>query len=223
MAQVHPHAAGSRRTVAVLLIFSALIAACLTAPTPAFAQTGDGTSSPLPAVETVNAVGMVELLERHQVVLETGGIVEAVAVKVGDQVDAGDLLVTLDTTALEDAVERAELNLESARIALEELTKEPEASDVAVAEAALLQAQEQLALVEAGPTPEELQAAENSAKAAWAITPSALSIACPRVTIQAAAMALAIATTRTLSQIGNEVASASATPRTAAWAVASPK
>ena len=168
MAQVHPHAAGSRRTVAVLLIFSALIAACLTAPTPAFAQTGDGTSSPLPAVETVNAVGMVELLERHQVVLETGGIVEAVAVKVGDQVDAGDLLVTLDTTALEDAVERAELKLESARIALEELTKEPEASDVAVAEAALLQAQEQLALDEAGPTPEELQAAENSAKAAWA-------------------------------------------------------
>ena len=65
MAQVHPHAAGSHRTVAVLLIFGALIAALLTSPTPAVAQTGDGTSSPLPAVETVNAVGAEAGLEAH--------------------------------------------------------------------------------------------------------------------------------------------------------------
>lgn len=169
MVQVHKHVGGARtRAAAMLLAGTLAVAAVLTPFTPASAQSNDGTSAPLPQAESISAVGMVELPERQQVVLETGGIVSTVPVKVGDQVDAGDLLLTLETERLQDAVERAELNLESARIGLEELTKEPEASDVAVAEANLLQAQEQLDLVADGPTPEELQAAENSAKAAWA-------------------------------------------------------
>ncbi len=116
----------------------------------------------------LNAVGRVELVGRHQVVLETSGKIDRLAAQVGDFVKAGDLLVALDTSLLEAAMERAEISLETARIGLEELTDEPEASDIAVAEANLLQAKENLALVADGPTPEELQAQANSVEAAWA-------------------------------------------------------
>ena len=125
-------------------------------------ETSDQTTSVL------NAVGRVELVGRHQVVLETSGKVDRVAAEIGDFVKAGDLLVALDTSLLEAAMERAEISLETARIGLEELTDEPEASDIAVAEANLLQAKENLALVADGPTPEELQAQANSVEAAWA-------------------------------------------------------
>ncbi|MCB0130725.1 MAG: efflux RND transporter periplasmic adaptor subunit [Caldilineaceae bacterium] len=116
----------------------------------------------------LTAVGMVEVVDQYQVVLETGGRVREIGVQVGDTVQEGNLLVALETAQLEDAVERAELALESARIDLNALTKKADASDIAVAEANLLQAQENLALVAAGPTNEELQAAENTMKAAWA-------------------------------------------------------
>ena len=116
----------------------------------------------------LNAVGRVELVGRHQVVLETSGKIDRLAAQVGDFVKAGDLLVALDSSLLEAAMERAEISLETARIGLEELTDEPEASDIAVAEANLLQAKENLALVADGPTPEELQAQANSVEAAWA-------------------------------------------------------
>ena len=61
------------------------------------------------------------------------------------------------------------------------------------------------------------------ARAAWASTPRAASIAWPRADSQLTAAAIASATTSVPSEIGSERISASATPRTAAWAVASPK
>jgi multidrug resistance efflux pump len=118
--------------------------------------------------EPLTAVGNIELISRYQVALETSGRVNEIAVEVGDQVKKGDLLIALDTANLEKAVERAELNLEDARIALEDLTKDPEESDIAVGEANLLLAQENLEVVEEGPTEEEMQASENGVAAAWA-------------------------------------------------------
>jgi HlyD family secretion protein len=115
-----------------------------------------------------SAVGRVELSKTRPVALAVGGRIDEVAVEVGDQVKAGDLLMTLETTQLNWAVEQAEINFETARIAFEELGKEIEESDIAVAEANLLSAQENLALVKAGPTKEELAAAQSSAAAAWA-------------------------------------------------------
>jgi HlyD family secretion protein len=116
----------------------------------------------------INAVGTVELQSKYQVVLQSSGIVDDIAVEVGDVVKQGDLLMSLDTAELERGVEQAEINFETARLAFEELTKPPEDSDVAVAEANLLLAKERLALVEAGPTAEELAATQSSASAAWA-------------------------------------------------------
>ncbi len=125
-------------------------------------------SNPASATPDLTAVGRVELIGRHQVVLETSGMIDDVMAQVGDLVDAGDVIVALETSQLEDALERAEIGLETARIGLEELTDTPEESDVAVAEANLLQAKENLALVSAGPTDEELQAQANKVEAAWA-------------------------------------------------------
>ncbi|RIK42416.1 MAG: hypothetical protein DCC55_08945 [Chloroflexi bacterium] len=116
----------------------------------------------------VSAVGMIELVGKRQVVLKTGGTIAQVAVEEGDTVKRGDLLVALDTQQLEWAVQQADMSLENARIGLEKALEAIDESDIAVAEAALLSAQETLALVEAGPTKEQLEAAKASAAAAWA-------------------------------------------------------
>ncbi|MEZ4618940.1 MAG: efflux RND transporter periplasmic adaptor subunit [Caldilineaceae bacterium] len=115
-----------------------------------------------------SGVGKIDLEEKHQVVLMVGGIVDKVNVEIGDQVRAGDVLVQLDTKQLEWAVQDAELNLESARITLAKLNEDVDDIDVALAESKYLLAKENLAVVEAGPTEEQLNAAQNSAAAALA-------------------------------------------------------
>ena len=121
-----------------------------------------------PPAAPINAVGTIELQSKYQVVLQSGGIVDHIAVAVGDVVKQGDLLMSLATADLERRVEQAEIEFETARLAFEELAKPPEEGDVAVAQADLLLAKERLALVEAGPTDEELAATQSSAAAAWA-------------------------------------------------------
>jgi hypothetical protein len=121
-----------------------------------------------PSTGPLNAVGVIEVVRDRQVVLAAGGRVDEIAVEMGDPVKAGDLLIGLDTTYLDWAVEQAEIGFETARIDFEEAGKEIDAADIAVAEANLLLAQENLAEVEGGPTPEELAAAQSSAAAAWA-------------------------------------------------------
>ena len=116
----------------------------------------------------LNAVGVIAVVRDRQVVLEAGGRVDEIAVDVGDQVNAGDLLISLDTTYLDWAVEQAEIRFETARIDFEEAGKLVDEADIAVAEANLLVAQEELAEVEAGPTAATRAAAESAALAAWA-------------------------------------------------------
>ncbi|MFN2203422.1 MAG: HlyD family secretion protein [Caldilineaceae bacterium] len=122
----------------------------------------------LPSGEELSAVGAIEVKEDRQVVLGTGGRVDHVLVEEGDRVSAGELLVALDTTYLDWAVEQAEIGFETARINFEELGDEIEESDIELARAQLLQAQEDYAEVEAGPKEEELAAAQSAATAAWA-------------------------------------------------------
>lgn len=132
-------------------------------------QTASRLTQTVPAAATpVSAVGTIELISKRQVVLLTSGIINAVAVEVGDTVQRGDLIVALETQPLEWAVEQANINLENARLDLRTATEAVDESDIALAEATLLSAQENLALVEAGPTKEQLDAAKSSAAAAWA-------------------------------------------------------
>ncbi len=64
----------------------------------------------------LTAVGTVELTQPRQVVLEAGGRIDTIDVVEGDAVAAGDVLVSLDTTYLDWAVEHAEIGFETASI-----------------------------------------------------------------------------------------------------------
>jgi len=129
------------------------------------------TTTPIRAAtdtNSVSAAGNVELAAEYPVVLQVGGIVSQVAVQVGDKVTAGDLLVALDTTDLERAVTRAELNLASAQAQLDKLREPADPAEIAAAEATLESARQRLADLEAGPSKAELAAAEANLAAAQA-------------------------------------------------------
>ena len=76
----------------------------------------DGSLSTVPvrsastAVGVVSAAGNLELSAQQQVVVEVSGIVSELPVKVGDVVEAGDLLGVLDSREAERAVEQALLS-----------------------------------------------------------------------------------------------------------------
>jgi multidrug efflux pump subunit AcrA (membrane-fusion protein) len=149
-------------TFIALLLTSGLTPLLQVTPTTALAQTAPADN------QQTSGVGRIDLQKKHQVVILVGGIVEEVAVEVGDVVKKGQPLVTLNTQELEWAVQQAEMNLENARLSLAKLNETVEATDVAQAEANVLSAKENLAVVQGGPTKEQLSAAENSAAAAWA-------------------------------------------------------
>lgn len=156
-------------TGALLLWFNSThLGAMATAPAHTIQTLGQVAQSTTVTGTPVSAVGTIELISKRQVVLESSGMVDQVAVVVGDVVKAGDLLIALDTRQLEWAVTQADIGLENARINLETANEAIEPSDIAQAEANLLAAKENLALVEAGPTEEELAAAKASVAAAWA-------------------------------------------------------
>lgn len=140
-----------------------------------YAQTGSSGNSQLSVAplqtttttRTITALGRIELVNARPVVLPVSGIVDQLNVKIGQKVKSGDLLLALDTEALQAAVVQAEIGLELSKISLQAVTETVDASAIEVAEADLQVATERLALVEAGPTKEELEAAKSAAAAAW--------------------------------------------------------
>ncbi|MEZ4677198.1 MAG: biotin/lipoyl-binding protein [Caldilineaceae bacterium] len=118
-------------------------------------------------LDDVSASGHIALVDQLVVGAEVGGKVQAVNVKVGNQVAAGDLLLTLDSIDLERALRRAELTVEAQRNALAQLTEAATASEIAVAEANLAEAKQNLADVMAGPSAAEIAAARSNLSAAW--------------------------------------------------------
>jgi HlyD family secretion protein len=116
----------------------------------------------------VSAAGNIALISQRSVVLQAGGIVTEVPVKVGDVVAAGDLLVALDTTDLQRTVEQAKLTLANAQLALDKLKEPADPAEIAAARASLASAQQQLATAQAGATPAQLQAAQAKLAAAQA-------------------------------------------------------
>jgi len=133
-----------KRWALILLLMTALVG-CGRSPTPPPtpiatappAGTGPGASSPL-----VAASGEVVPAQEAELGFTRQGQVRTIAVAEGDEVEAGQVLVTLDTVVLEAKVRKAE--------------------------AALAEAQAQLARVKAGARPEEVAAAEARLEAAKA-------------------------------------------------------
>jgi HlyD family secretion protein len=119
-------------------------------------------------VDALTAAGTIELISKRQVVLQVDGTVSQVAVREGETVSAGALLIALDATDLQRAVSRAELDVATARADLKKLTDGSSPAEVAAAEANLRATQENLARVQAGATQEEIAAAQSRLYAAQA-------------------------------------------------------
>lgn len=90
-------------------------------------------SSPAPAVRSavvtrgdvtagVAANGSFAAVSSENLGFATGGRLTSVTVKVGDRVQGGDLLATLDSRAAKHALEQAEANLEAQQAGLDRLT-----------------------------------------------------------------------------------------------------
>lgn len=75
---------------------------------------------------TVEGQGVVEPRDRHQVKPMIGGIIKEVHVRAGQQVDAGDLLVTLDDTDWSRELKKIEADLEVNRSQQREIEQQME-------------------------------------------------------------------------------------------------
>ena len=107
-------------------LFHSSLLALVGLQTTAHARTGNQAVStvmirPASEVDQVSAAGNIALVGQQEVVLQVSGIVTQVAVQVGDKVKPGDLLVALDTTDLQRAVQQAQLNVDSSQAALDKL------------------------------------------------------------------------------------------------------
>ncbi len=98
-----------------------------------------------PLTATVGVTGTVRARQSALLVFQTAGVVDQVLVAVGDQVDKGQVLATLEQTSLSQAIILAQADLVAAQRALEDLLESP----VARAQAQLAVAQAQDALEKA--------------------------------------------------------------------------
>ncbi len=114
------------------------------------------------------ASGYVQASREARLSLGVSGVVDTVAVAVGDAAQAGDVLVQLDTAALERSLANAELNLAIQEANLQDLLGGATAADLASAQASVASAQANLEKVQAGATAADVQAARASLAAAQA-------------------------------------------------------
>lgn len=109
--------------------------------------------------QIVSATGFLKPQERVNLSMETGGKIVQVAVKVGDQVKKGDLLVSLNSrdvsaqlaqaaagiSSAQAQLQQARASLEMQQALLDDLKDGNSAENIAVAETALLNAEKSLA------------------------------------------------------------------------------
>ena len=109
------------RWTILFVILAVALSACsaLATPTPAATE-----PAAVPVIDAgVNASAVVVPLDTIQLGYTTVGRVTAVNVKVGDQVEAGQVLVQLDTAVLEAQVKEAEFDLAALETQLSKLTR----------------------------------------------------------------------------------------------------
>lgn len=93
---------------------------------------------------TIETTGTIAPVETVLLSFGTSGIVAEVTVEVGDEVSAGDVLASIDTTDLENQIAREEQALIVQQSSYDDLVSEPTASEIAQARATLASAQSQL-------------------------------------------------------------------------------
>jgi HlyD family secretion protein len=117
---------------------------------------------------SATASGQVRPRREATLSVEMPGRVVGVHTRVGDEVQAGEILMELDTGSLALDVAAAEQNLRLKEANLADLLEEPTEGEVAAAEAAVLSARSQLNQLLAGADPEEIAASEAELRAAEA-------------------------------------------------------
>jgi HlyD family secretion protein len=127
------------------------------------------------ATGSVTASGVVAPAQEAQLGFTLAGRMQTVTVAVGDQVQPGALLVTLDTAALEAQVAQAEAGLQAAHAQLALLQAQPRSAEIAAAQArvdgadaVVAQAAAQRDQLAAGATEAEIAAAQAQVAAAQA-------------------------------------------------------
>ena len=118
--------------------------------------------------ESATASGQVEAQREAKLSLASSGIVQEVAVVVGNQVQIGDVLVQLESGTLQRAVQSAEQDVAIAEADLAKLVADPTAEERLSAEAVLASAQVKLDALLNGPTEDEIAASEAGVRAAQA-------------------------------------------------------
>ncbi len=175
--------------IGLLVLLAVTLAGCGRAPTPQPTPT-PVTTAPLSAAgprssgDTVVASGEVVPTHKADMSFTTAGRVQTVMVEEDDEVQPGEVLVTLETAGIEAQITQAEAALAVSQANLaqiqagarpEEIAAAQEAlaaaqAGVSAARADLASAQAALAMLEAGPKPEDLTAAQAAmAKAAVAL------------------------------------------------------
>lgn len=90
---------------------------------------------------TISSTGTVLPREKLTLVFPSGGVLAALRVKIGQEVEAGEELARLDTRQLELSVVQAEATLQISEARLAQTKAGPSAADLAAAEAAVENAQ----------------------------------------------------------------------------------
>ena len=93
---------------------------------------------------TVQLTGSASAERSASLTFEAGGVVAAVEVQVGQTVGAGDALATLDDADAQRRVRTAEVQLEQARLRLDDLLADPAAADIAGARQTVESAESQV-------------------------------------------------------------------------------
>ena len=90
---------------------------------------------------TLSTAGTAAAQAQVTLAFRTSGQIKAINVKTGDQVKAGQVLAQLDSTALEMAVAKAQVALETSKVNLQQTKEGPTAAEVQSAKASLASAQ----------------------------------------------------------------------------------
>jgi HlyD family secretion protein len=125
------------------------------------ASTSGGALAGVVPVGMLSYTGDVRAKSEVSVPAAGSGRIEEVRVKVGDRVQAGDVIAVLDTTVLDLQVAQAEAALEAARATLTKAEAGARPEQVKVAEAGVRAAEAALSLAARGPTEGQIAIAEH--------------------------------------------------------------
>lgn len=126
------------------LMIALTIAGCGSQPTPVKptpTAAAGAVGKAVQASERIISEGRVTPVKSAALSFSTGGRVTTVAVALGDKVEAGKVLATLDTSQLELQQAQAEGNLATAQAKLNQLKRGPTPEDLAAAQQSVVSAQ----------------------------------------------------------------------------------